>query len=132
MTYCEVHTGWLFAKILSAAYMSYRVLISGAYTAGVFVVMYQSIGTFTNSLSTLFAVIPRLQENGLFAERLLKIINYESKIEQSNAEKEVPDSFQKIEFKNLSFTYPNSKKEATLRNLNFTDIKRRKGSFCRC
>lgn len=122
MTYCEVHTGWLFAKILSAAYMSYRVLISGAYTAGVFVVMYQSIGTFTNSLLTLFAVIPRLQENGLFAERLLKIINYESKIEQSNAEKEVPDSFQKIEFKNLSFTYPNSK-EATLRNLNFA-IKR--------
>lgn len=117
-TYSSVHSGWIFAKILSAIYMSYQVLVAGAYSVGVFIVIYQAIGTFTNSLSSLFAVIPNFQENGLFAERILKIINYKSKIE-SYAGKNVPQEFQKLELKNLSFQYPHSK-EYSLKNINLT------------
>lgn len=119
MTYCETHAGWMFAKVFSAAYMSYKVLVAHAYTVGIFVVVYQAIGTFTNSLLSLFSVIPKLQENGLFAGRLLKIINYESKIETEEGEEKIPKEFQCLELKNLTFRYPNSDK-AILKNINLT------------
>lgn len=108
ITYGERHVGWLFSKVLSAVYMSYRVLISKAYTVGIFVIIYQSIGTFTNSLISLFAIIPRFQENGLFAERLLKIINYESKIESEEGNLPLPEVIEEIVFQDVSFQYPNS------------------------
>lgn len=119
MSYCETHTGWMFSKVLSAAYMSYKVLVSRAYSVGTFVVIYQAIGTFTNSLITLFSVIPKFQENGLFAERLIKIINYESNIEKEEGTVPVPKEFEKLEICNLSFQYPNSEK-LTLDNINLT------------
>lgn len=119
MTYCETHAGWMFAKVFSAAYMSYKVLVAQAYTVGVFVVVYQAIGTFTNSLLNLFSIIPKLQENGLFAGRLLKIINYESSIETEEGEVEIPKEFQCLELRNLTFQYPNSSKP-TLKEINLT------------
>lgn len=33
-SYCQTHAGWMFSKVLSAAYMSFRVLVSHAYTVG--------------------------------------------------------------------------------------------------
>lgn len=119
MTYCETHAGWMFAKVFSAAYMSYKVLVAHAYTVGIFVVVYQAIGTFTNSLLSLFSIIPKLQENGLFAGRLLKIINYESSIETETGEVEIPKDFQCLELRNLTFQYPNSDK-AILKGINLT------------
>lgn len=118
-TFGVTHAGWVFAKILSAIYMSYQVLITRAYSVGVFIVIYQAIGTFTNSLISLFSVIPNFQENGLFAERILKVINYESQIESYEEGEEVSRNFEKLELQNLSFKYPHSK-EYTLRNINLS------------
>lgn len=120
VTYGERHIGWLFAKVLSAVYMSYQVLIARAYTAGVFVVIYQAIGTFTTSLISLFSIIPKFQENGLFAERLLKIINYESKIEMGGeGELPFPEKIEEIQFCDVSFGYPHST-DMVLKHINFT------------
>lgn len=108
LSYCERHVGWMFSKVLSAAYMCYKVLVARSYTVGVFVVIYQAIGTFTNSLISLFSVVPRLQENGLFSERLIKIINYEADIEKDKAGKPMPEKFEILEMKDVSFRYPNN------------------------
>lgn len=110
-SYWQTHVGWMFSKVLSAAYMSYQVLVCNAYTVGAFVVIYQAIGTFTNSLISLFSVIPKLQENGLFAERLIKIINYESKIEQEQGTEKMPTNFECLELQEVSFKYPNNEKQ---------------------
>lgn len=119
VTFGERHIGWLFSKVLSAIYMSYQVLIAKAYTVGIFVIIYQSIGTFTNSLISLFAVIPRFQENGLFAERLLKIINYESKIETEEGKLPMPEKLEEISFRNVSFRYPHCE-NMVLKHINLT------------
>lgn len=107
-SYCQTHVGWMFSKVLSAAYMSFRVLVSHAYTVGTFVVIYQAIGTFTNSLIAVFSFFPKLRENGLFAERLLKIIHYESEIEDTEGTVPVPDTIGTLELQDVSFRYPNS------------------------
>ncbi len=119
VTYGERHIGWLFAKVLSAVYMCYQVLIARAYTVGVFVVIYQAIGTFTTSLLSLFSIIPKFQENGLFAERLLKIINYESKIETGEGKVPMPKNLEEIRFQDVSFRYPHTD-DMILKHVSFT------------
>lgn len=119
IAYLSNHTGWMFSKILSAVYMCYQVLVARAYTVGVFVVIYQAIGTFTNSLISVFSIIPKFQENGLFAERIMKILNYESKIEVSDSEKTVPKEDANLKLQQVSFQYPHSK-GYTLKKINLT------------
>ncbi len=111
----------LFGVLLMSVYISWRIIVQGNLTAGLFVAMFTAVNNFIYSIGAIFNSIPQITENGLYAEKVMKILNYESKMNNAHtlptSKEELLESFREIEFVNVSFKYPNSDK-FVLKNIN--------------
>ena len=101
--------------------ISWRIIVQGSLSAGLFVAMFTAVNNFMYSVGAIFNSVPQITENGLYAEKVMKILNYQSKINRDSAivvsENSVRQSFCEIECVNVSFKYPGSDKYV-LKNIN--------------
>lgn len=111
----------IFCVLCMSIYISWRVIVQGSLSAGVFVAMFTAVNNFTYSIGAIFNSIPQITENGLYAEKVRKILDYRSKMENPDAVPMEPEaflaSFREIELINVSFRYPGSD-TFVLRNIN--------------
>lgn len=106
----------LFGFILMAIYLSYRIIVQKLFLASTFIALFNAVNNLIYSISSIFNVIPQLYQNGLFAEKIFNILDYQSVIELNRGEYVEP--FQQLEFKNVGFNYPTSERNV-LNNINF-------------
>ena len=113
----------LFGVLLMSVYISWRIIVQGSLSAGLFVAMFTAVNNFMYSIGAIFNSIPQITENGLYAEKVMKILNYKSEISNSStlvvSENELLESFSEIELIDVSFKYPGSD-EYVLKNINLT------------
>ncbi len=111
----------LFGVLLMSVYISWRIIVQGSLSAGLFVAMFTAVNNFMYSVGAIFNSVPQITENGLYAEKVMKILNYQSEISKSSTlvvpENELQESFCEIECVNVSFKYPGSDKYV-LKNIN--------------
>lgn len=111
----------LFGVLLMSFYISWRIIVQGSLSAGLFVAMFTAVNNFMYSVGAIFNSVPQITENGLYAEKVMKILNYQSEISKSSTlvvpENELQESFCEIECVNVSFKYPGSDKYV-LKNIN--------------
>lgn len=111
----------LFGVLLMSVYISWRIIVQGSLSAGLFVAMFTAVNNFMYSIGAIFNSIPQITENGLYAEKVMKILNYKSEISNSStlvvSENELLESFSEIELIDVSFKYPGSD-EYVLKNIN--------------
>lgn len=113
----------IFGLILLCLYMAFRAIVQGVYTAGTAAAMLNAVNNLAGSVSEIFALIPKLKRNSIFAEKIFKVIDYESRIEGFISEKPVDAVFERISLKNISFSYPGS----TVKTINDVSLSLRKG-----
>ena len=113
----------IFGLILLCLYMAFRAIVQGVYTAGTAAAMLNAVNNLAGSVSEIFALIPKLKRNSIFAEKIFKVIDYESRIEGFISEKPVDAVFERISLKNVSFSYPGS----TVKTINDVSLSLRKG-----
>lgn len=111
----------LFGVLLMSVYISWRIIVQGSLSAGLFVAMFTAVNNFMYSVGAVFNSVPQITENGLYAEKIMKILNYQSRINGSGtlaaSENELRESFCEIECVNVGFKYPGSDKYV-LKNIN--------------
>lgn len=111
----------LFGVLLMSVYISWRIIVQGSLSAGLFVAMFTAVNNFMYSVGAVFNSVPQITENGLYAEKVMKILNYKSGINGSGtlaaSENELRESFCEIECVNVGFKYPGSDKYV-LKNIN--------------
>ena len=111
----------LFGVLLMSFYISWRIIVQCSLSAGLFVAMFTAVNNFMYSVGAIFNSVPQITENGLYAEKVMKILNYQSEISKSSTlvvpENELQESFCEIECVNVSFKYPGSDKYV-LKNIN--------------
>lgn len=98
----------IFDYMLLCIYLAYRAIVQGAYTAGTCAAMINSVGNMSYALENVFKRIPQIRKNGMFAEKLLRIMNYEGgagEIECFVSDKS-PTAFRELECRDISFRYP--------------------------
>lgn len=118
-TSLETSTYWLFGKLPITIYMCYLVLVKRALSVGAFVAMYSAASKLMYSMSAIFVIIPSLRENGLFAEKIINLMQYKSHIEGIEEGEPLKSEIRKLELKHVSFQYPFGKNRI-LRDITFT------------
>ncbi len=116
----------LFGFILMSIYLSFRIIVQKAFAASTFIALFNAVNNLIHSISSMFSVVPKIYQNGLYAEKIFNIIDYNSNIEVDSGEK--AGDFKYIEFKNVDFKYPKSK-DNVLNNINFSIHKGEKVAF---
>lgn len=101
----------IFDYMLLCLYLAYRAIVQGAYTAGTCAAMINSVGNMSYALENVFKRIPKIRKNGMFAEKILRIMNYEGgEGEKDGIECFVsdrsPTAFRQLECRDISFRYP--------------------------
>lgn len=115
----------LFGVLIMAVYVSYRVIVRGELSAGIFVAMFTAVNNYSYSIGSIFSCIPQLTKNGLLSDKVIKMLRYKSKFEgdfSDSRESEKERVFEDIVFNNVSFKYSNSN-EYIIKNISF-EIKR--------
>lgn len=95
----------IFDYVLLCIYMAYRAIVQGAYTVGTCAAMINAVGNMSYALENVFRIIPKIKKNGMFAEKILYIMNYSGKIEKHRTENSIEKEFRSLELKNVSFAY---------------------------
>lgn len=119
VTNLETNTYWLFGKVPITIYMCFLVLKYKELSVGSFVAMYSAASKLMYSLASIFVIIPSLRENGLFAEKIIKLLKCKGNIEEDNTGKVLSEDITSLKIKNVSFTYPFSQ-EKILKDINIT------------
>lgn len=109
----------IFGLILLCLYMAYRAIVQGAYSAGTAASMINAINNMSYAVSQVFAILPKLQKNGLFAEKILSIIHYDSKIEGTDSNMPIGNTLGELTLEHVSFAYPGNGKN-TLQDISFS------------
>lgn len=109
-------SGGVIQTVVLVLYLAYMGIVKAAVTAGQCASMLNATNGLTGYVGSIFNIIPKLQRNGLYAEKYFNIIDYESEIEMIQSERRVP-SFETLEVKNVSFSYAHNEKQV-LRNIN--------------
>lgn len=109
----------IFDYTLLCLYMAYRAIVQGAYTAGTCAAMLNAVGNMSYALEQLFKIIPKIKKNGMFAEKIIRMISYDSKIEGYEGMQLQGNEFERLDLNNVSFAYPNNEEES-LKNINFS------------
>lgn len=107
----------LISVVALCLYIAFRGAVQGAYTAGTCAAMINAANNMSYYFQQIFGVFPKIKKNGMFAEKIINLIEYESKIEGYRGE--MGEEFQKMEWKNVSFRYPKSER-FSLKNISFT------------
>lgn len=103
-------------------YLAFKAIVKNAYSVGTCASMINTINQLSCSLNQIFSVIPQLHKNGVYAEKLLTLLNTTSNIESVTTQKKLPP-FETLEINNISFKYQNASKNA----LNNVSMKIHKG-----
>ena len=109
----------VFDYMLLCLYMAYQAIVKKAYTAGTCAAMLNAVGNMSYALERLFGLIPKIRKNGMYAEKILGIINYEGEIESFAADNAVVPDFKNLTLNNLSFSYSENEK-ITLKNISLS------------
>lgn len=119
----------LFGVLLMALYISYKVIIKGMLSAGVFVAMFTAVNNFSFSIGAIFNAIPQIKQNGMFSEKVINILEYKSTIEREEDSNNIDQiDFFNITFDNVSFKYPHAE-NYIIKNLSFEINKNDKIAF---
>ncbi len=102
----------IFGMSLICLWMSYKAIVKHAYTAGTVAAMVNAVNGMTYSISQMISVFPKLQKNGMFAEKILWLLHYESKIETNASLKKMEGEMQNLVLKHVSFSYSGSEKKS--------------------
>lgn len=86
------------------------------YSVGICASMLNTVNQLSCSLNVVFGIVPALRRDGIYADKILALLNYQSKIEGIAAENEVMP-LKEIELKDVSFKYENST-EYVLKGIN--------------
>ena len=93
----------------------FRCLIKRAMSLGTMVSSFNAFGALTSHLDWFASLIPDIQKDGLYIERMKTFLETEN-IMPDNGSKKLGKNFD-IQFKNVSFTYPNTERPV-LKNIN--------------
>ena len=97
-------SGGIVQMVSMLLYLSYQAVVKGAYTAGACASMIPAVNGLSSALGAVFSVFPKIQKNGIYAEKIFQIIDYQSEIEGILGDTTVP-AFESLEFRNVSFGY---------------------------
>ena len=97
-------SGGIVQMVLLLLYLSYKAVVQGAYTPGVCASMIPAVNMLSASLGAVFSVFPKIQKNGIYAQKIFQMIDYQSEIEGIEKNTFVPD-FESLELRNVSFGY---------------------------
>lgn len=105
-TSLETSTYWLFGKMPITVYMCYLVLVCKALSVGAFVAMYSAASKLMYSITAIFVIIPKVRENGLFAEKIINLLNCEGHIECVDKGVVFEEKIESFDVEKVSFEYP--------------------------
>lgn len=98
----------LFDYTLLCVYLAYRAIVQKAYTAGTCAALVNAVGNMSYALEKVFQMIPKIRKNGMFAEKILNIMNYDGAIEGFVSNNKPMEDFRQLELRAVSFRYPGS------------------------
>lgn len=116
-TFVQKNAQTLFGFILMSIYLSYRIIVQKLFLASTFIALFNAVNNLIYSISSIFNVIPKLYQNGLFADKIFNILDYQSVNESDNGEG--VESFNQLEFRNVRFSYSEAEKDV-LNDINLT------------
>lgn len=102
---------------VSYVYLIYNILVVRKFSIGDFSAMFSAVRNVDMNLRRLMQLIPQIQNNGLYIDNFLMLMNYENKVTDGPVEikKDALKEYS-LELKNVSFRYsPNG--EEVLRNV---------------
>lgn len=101
------------------------MIVEKTFAISTFAASLNVLGLFSGYIGSILNAIPQITQNGLYAEKVIGIMNNENKIQKFAANdfneddiEEITTSFKSIEFRNVSFRYPGSDTD-TINNLSF-------------
>lgn len=106
----------IFSTFAVSIYLVYLATIKKTIDLGAVVATFNGIGVFSNNLRKLSSVMNKMRNNSVYADKIMKIIDYKSNIEEFSGI-DIIEPMSYIEIKDVSFKYPGSKK-TTLNNIN--------------
>ncbi len=127
-TNLETSTYWLFGKLPITIYMCYLIIVCHSLSVGAFVAMYSAASKLMYSLASIFVIIPAVRENGLFSEKIVRLLNAEDHIEDADTGIEFNEEVKSIVLQNVNFKYPFGKNNI-INNINIEIKKGEKIAF---
>ena len=111
-------------------FLVYKFMVETSISLGDFTASIAAIWTLFWQLNNLLEYFTKLKGHSLYAERLKKFLNYESKIKDINDTKDACDvpNFENLSLKNINFAYPGTDKEV-LKDINMQINKHEKIAF---
>lgn len=106
-----------FESILPWIFIAIRTF-AGIITIGDAAAIFNATNQLPYALNSLFNVIPQMHQHSLYIDNLREILNYQSQIENSKSQIDIPKHFDKISFDDVSFSYFGSENNV-LKNVSF-------------
>lgn len=104
-------------------YLMRQIMVEAALSFGSAVSLLNASRRVSGGLQNLSRVIPQLQENSLYIEKIRSFLAYRSELANQNAlaleQQPLPSFIAPLEFRNVSFTYPGTD-EPVLQDVSFT------------
>jgi ATP-binding cassette subfamily B protein len=107
----------IFGTIGTSVYMFYKIMVRRAMTVGGFMGVLTAVANFTGALGGIFDIIPKLNENALYAKKVFDLLNYENTVKSGDAPMPPVSEDFVLELKNVSFRYTEND-DYDLRNVN--------------
>jgi len=105
----------------------YKIMVEKSISIGDFAASLAAVWSLFWQLNNLLEYFTKLKGHSLYAGRLKKFLNYESKIKDTENAREVPE-FDGLSLKNITFSYPGTDKEV-LKDVNIQINKNEKIAF---
>jgi ATP-binding cassette subfamily B protein len=104
---------------LYVIYLLFMAVVKKSLSYGSVISLYNSSWRLKSNLQNISKLIPKLQENSLYIEKMRTFLDYEAMIKDSATAIQVSKEPSTIEFKNVSFEY-NENSGKILKNISFT------------